>query len=94
MAAMLARMQGPARRHDVDPHDFALLFDRVAMIEHRPQTYGSQFVCTDHHWTLYTLRDPDQVDRRRKALGLADTERQVEARIATYAPCFFPRHRK
>ena len=93
MAAMLTRMEGPARRHDVDPHDFALLYDRVAMLEHRPQTYGSQFVCTDHRWTLYELSDPGQVDQRRKTLGLTETEKQVTARVASYAPCFIPGHK-
>ncbi len=93
MAAMLARMDGPAQQHDVDPHSFALLYDRVAMLEHRPQTDGSQFTCINHRWTLYDLRDPDQVDQRRKAIGLAETEQQVKARIATYAPCFIPKHK-
>jgi hypothetical protein len=89
MAAMLKRMDGPAQRHDVDPLDYALLSDRVAMLDHQAQTYGSQFTCVDHHWTLYTLWDPQHVDDRRKAVGLSETEEQVKARIATYAPCFF-----
>ncbi|MGI4747981.1 MAG: DUF6624 domain-containing protein [Janthinobacterium lividum] len=92
MAAMLTRMEGPARRRDVNPRDFALLYDRVAMVENRPQTYGSQFVCTDHRWKLYKLNDPNQVDQRRKALGLTETEEQVEAEIASYAACFIPKH--
>ena len=92
MAAMLRRMDGPARRHDVDPHGFALLSDRVAMLEHRPQTYGSRFVCSDHRRTLYELGDPRQVDQRRQALDLTETEDQVKARLASYAPCFFPKH--
>ena len=89
MAAMLKRMDRPARRHDVDPHDYALLSDRVAMLDHQAQTYGSQFTCVDHHWTLYELQDPQHVEQRRKALGLTETEVQVKARVATYAPCFF-----
>ena len=92
MAAMLRRMEGPAQHHDVDAYDYALLYDRVAMLAHRPQTYGSQFKCIDHHWTLYTLRNPAQVDERRERLGLVETEEQVKARIATYPPCFFPSH--
>ena len=89
MAAMLARMEVPAHRHEIGPHNFALLVDRVAMLQNREQTYGSQFVCVDHHWTLYKLADPADVDARRRDLGLNETEGQVKARIATYAPCFF-----
>lgn len=90
MSAMLARMAGPARSRDVSPRDYALLSDRVAMLRHAPQTYGSQFVCTNHHWTLYALADPDRVEQRRRSLGLGDTEAQVRARIASYPPCFVP----
>ena len=64
--------------------------DRVAMLEHRPQTYGTQFICTDHRWTLYQLMKPEDVDRRRAALGLSETEQQVRAQIASYPPCFVP----
>ena len=89
MRAMLKRMDGPAQRHDVDPLDYALLYDRVAMLGHQAQAYGSQFTCVDHRWTLYKLRDPQHVDDRRRVLGLSQTEEQVKARIATYPPCFF-----
>jgi hypothetical protein len=89
MAAMLDRMAPAARKHDVNPHDYALLVDRVAMLQGKDQVYGSQFVCVDHHWTLYKLADPANVELRRKSLGLTETESQVKARIATYAPCFF-----
>ncbi len=88
MAAMLARMEEPAHLHEVDPHDYALLVDRVAMLQDREQVYGSQFVCTDHLWTLCKLERPNEVDERRRALGLDQTEEQVAAQIATCPPCF------
>ena len=89
MAAMLDRMEEPAKHHDVDSWDYALLYDRVSMLAHQDQTYGSQFVCRNHRWIRYALRDPAHVDDRRKALGLAQTEEQVMARIASYPPCYF-----
>ncbi len=91
MAAMLERMRPAALKGDVEPTNYALLIDRVAMLQHRPQLYGSQFICRDHHWVLYTLQDPESVEARRMALHLPETEAQVEARIATYAPCYFPK---
>ncbi len=91
MTAMLDRMRPAALKGDVDPTNYALLIDRVAMLQHRPQIYGSQFICKDHHWVLYTLQDPEGVEARRKALHLPETEAQAKARLATYAPCYFPK---
>jgi hypothetical protein len=89
MAAMLKRMTPAAMHGDVDPSDYALLADRVAMLQHREQLYGSQFVCVAHRWTLYPLADPAHVDDRRNAIGYHVTEAQTMARLATYAPCYF-----
>ena len=91
MEAMLDRMRPAALAGDVEPSSYTLLVDRVAMLEHRPQLYGSQFVCRDHRWVLYTLQNPEGVDSRRMALHLPETEAQVKARLATYAPCYFPK---
>ena len=93
MSTMLDRMRPAALKGDVDPSNYALLVDRVAMLQHRPQLYGSQFVCEDHHWALYELQNPEGVETRRMALHLPETEAQVKAKIATYAPCYFPKHK-
>jgi hypothetical protein len=89
MADMLARMTSAVKERQVDPGNYALLTDRVAMLQNRKQEYGSQFVCVDHHWSLYPLEDPASVDERRMAIGYNVTEAQTEARIASYAPCYF-----
>jgi hypothetical protein len=53
------------------PGNLALLEDRVALREGRPQTYGSQ-LRTDSSGKLYVqpLIDPEHVDERRAAIGL------------------------
>lgn len=89
MEQMLNRIEEAARRNEVNKKDYAMLVDRVSWLEHKPQLYGNQFVCVNHKWTLYDLEDPQNVDQRRKELGLTTTEEQVKAKIATYAPCFF-----
>lgn len=50
----------------------ALLEDRVALREGRPQTYGSQIGYDEATETYYVLPllDPDHVDERRAAVGL------------------------
>lgn len=53
-------------------HSLALLEDRVALREGRPQTYGSQIgrdPTTGAHYVL-PLVDPDHVDERRASVGL------------------------
>lgn len=51
----------------------ALLEDRVALGEGRPQIYGSQVIRDHTHGGRYYVRplvDPDKVDERRAAVGL------------------------
>ena len=35
-----------------------------------PQVYGTQYLARDGELRLWTVRDPDQLDQRRAALGL------------------------
>ncbi|WP_417486429.1 DUF6624 domain-containing protein [Maricaulis sp.] len=49
---------------------YALLYDRVAVAEDRPQRYGSQFRCENGEQVYPPIEDPDTVDERRASLGL------------------------
>lgn len=69
--AVLARMAPLARVGEVKGEDYALLYDRSAMFDGRPQYYGSQYRCQDRRLTLYTLRDLAGVEARRRAMGMA-----------------------
>lgn len=54
--------------------DLALLEDRIAMREKRKQVYGSQTLSIDgSEYVLWPIEDIDQVDKRRKAVGLKQT---------------------
>lgn len=70
---------GPlAATGDVDGNDYARMYDRVALeFDHKPQRYGSQLECHDGVWRPRTLEDPEQVDERRRALGLTQTEAEL-----------------
>jgi len=46
---MLKRTKPTALKGDLKQNDYALLVDRVAMLRHKPLSYGSQFVCKAHH---------------------------------------------
>ena len=65
-------------RGDISRENIAMMDDRIAMHEGRPQKYGSQIV----DGVLYQLLDPDSVDRWRQEVGmqpLADYLRQMGA---------------
>ncbi len=54
--------------------DLALLEDRIAMREKRKQVYGSQtFSNNGSEYILWPIEDIDQVDKRRKDVGLTQT---------------------
>ncbi|HET9990282.1 MAG TPA: DUF6624 domain-containing protein [Kofleriaceae bacterium] len=63
----LALMQPLLASEDVAAIDVAYLDDRVAVAEHRPQTYGTQFGPDREPQPMV---DPANVDARRKAIGL------------------------
>jgi hypothetical protein len=54
---------------------YALLFDRVAVeFDHKPQRYGTQLGCVQGKWQLDKIEDPANVDARRQAVGLKESE--------------------
>lgn len=71
MADMLARFETLRADEEVHADDYALLFDRVAILQGRPQRYGSQTRCADGEFELQApLEDPDAVDKLRSEVGL------------------------
>ncbi len=53
-----------------DPQAFAEMADSFALSQSRPQTYGTASVCVDGQRELAPVREPDNLDARRIALGL------------------------
>lgn len=49
---------------------YALMYDRQAEREGRPQRYGSQDACVDGMRTLYPIEDEAHVDERRAEMGM------------------------
>jgi hypothetical protein len=83
----LARMEPLVATGDVKGTSFAMLYDRVAMMDGRPQRYGTQMVCRQKRWTLAPLEEPERVDERRKQVGFSDTLADYEARFASMPDC-------
>ncbi len=64
-----------------DGQRYALLYDRVAVAEGRPQRYGSQFRCEDGEQVYPPLENPESVDAMRAELGMEPlaTHRETNA---------------
>ena len=67
---LLAEIEPLALAGEFDGQRYALLYDRVAETEGRPQRFGSQDACIDGHRTLHTLENPDRVDEWRAQMGM------------------------
>jgi hypothetical protein len=49
---------------------YALLVDRLAVHENRPQPFGSQLTCVAGVYKPYPIEDPEHLDERRLKLGM------------------------
>lgn len=50
--------------------DLAYLTDRVRLGDGKPQIYGTQIEIKDGRWQPRDVEDPENLDRRRKEIGL------------------------
>jgi tetratricopeptide (TPR) repeat protein len=65
-------LQAAADKGELRKSSLALLIDRIEMRNDRPQIYGSQVIRNEETGNLepYTIKDPEQVDKRRAEVGL------------------------
>lgn len=83
-AEVLKQLEMLALEGRTRPKNYAMLYDRVAIGEGRPQRYGSQGTCAGPGvWTPFKTEDPANLDKRRVAMGLqpqADYVASISAR--------------
>ena len=59
------------KRGDIPKSHIAMMDDRIAMFEGRPQCYGTQYVEKEQgKWALYELLDAKKVDQWRQEMDL------------------------
>lgn len=58
--------------------DLAYLADRVLVNENKPQVYGTQFHVTGGKQQPRPIRDSENVDKRRKAMGMSTLKEYTE----------------
>jgi hypothetical protein len=66
---MYALMQEQAEG-EIEAADIAYLTDRIAVGEHRPQTYGTQWIDDENTYEPRPIEDIEHVDERRSTVGL------------------------
>lgn len=71
---------------EVDGAQYALMYDRLARWEGRPQRYGSQMTCIEGRYVAGHIEDPDRVDVRRASMGMGPLA-EYQALFARRAPC-------
>jgi hypothetical protein len=76
----LVLLSAAVRDGEARPSHIAYLTDRVAVADHKPQTYGTQFVGREP----YPIADAEHVDERRGAVGLSSMADYRKAMDAAY----------
>jgi uncharacterized protein DUF6624 len=75
MRDTLPRLKTAVDAGEASAQWYVLLFDRVAVeFDHKPQRYGTQLNCVQGKWQLEKVDDPANLDARRKAVGLKESE--------------------
>jgi hypothetical protein len=78
-----ALLEAAAQRSEVPAWQAAMLADRIRVYEGHPQLYGTQFDWTeDGRMEPRPIEDPDNVDARRAAIGLAPLATRQEEVLA------------
>lgn len=76
----LPLLKASVKKGESQGSHLALLEDRILMYQGKPQIYGSQIVLDQEtgQWKLYDLENPDQVDERRKEVGLGPLKEYLD----------------
>ena len=62
----LTKMEKSIKRKPEYKNTFAFLTDKIAMLENRPQVYGTQ----RKNGKMYEVEDPENLNKRRKSMNL------------------------
>jgi hypothetical protein len=77
-------MKDAVKKGNAEPELFALLVDRIEMLNGRPQIYGSQMQIIDGKRVLYKIIDEKNVNKRRAEVGLGSLEEYLKLANVEY----------
>ena len=81
---LLAQIEPMALAGDYSGQQYALMFDRLALREDRPQRFGTQTHCVDGRLEIYTLENEAQVDQWRSDMGLSALPQYFQSLLQSY----------
>jgi hypothetical protein len=89
---VLAKMEPLLTDHEVRGEDYALLYDRVALQEGRPQRYGTQGThCENGKYAVPPdVEDPARLDQRRAQMGMEPMAGYLVELDEMYGKCAEP----
>lgn len=70
---------------EVSGHDFALMADRIQMLQGKPQKYGTQFLKDKKACAPWKILEPEKVDEYRAQIGLPLFADYVQ-RVCNHSP--------
>jgi hypothetical protein len=80
---VVSAMYGMLDSGEIQKMDFAMLADRVAVVDGVRQTFGTQMICDNFKWVLYPVADETRVEALRKEMGIDITLADQLAQFAT-----------
>ncbi len=83
----LPKLEALAKAGEVDGQNVAMMFDRIAIAEGRPQRYGTQFRCDGGKWRPYPLEDEANVEALRRGAGVGWSYAENKAQVQASPPC-------
>ena len=81
--AMLPHLERDVRAGVLEGQDYALMVDRIRRRQGQPQVYGSQYSLVDGELVRDPVEDPQNLDRRRAALGMTPID-EYERMLSEY----------
>lgn len=76
-----------AAKGEVEPSQYALMYDRLETTEGRKQRYGSQMGCKAGKWVPAPIEDPEGLDARRARFGMEPYASYLAKNYSGPAPC-------
>jgi len=86
MAKALELARSPMLSGDLPRAKYALLVDRVRLLQGKKQLYGSQLKGEPGHFEIFPLEDPEHVDQRRALMGMEPLADYIRDTNAAYTP--------
>jgi len=84
---VLAAIEALVTRGEISARAYAMLYDRVASQEGRPQRYGNEMICQDQRWVPAPLENAEQANLLRTTIGFPLTMEQYAASFRNAPPC-------